>query len=85
MIRVFKPFCSWNVKSEEWLNSTFNKIEPEALTEEIQQMWRLMFKLIKNFNDTPPPRRMAEMVKNKIEKFKKDLPVIQALGLISLI
>ena len=70
----------WNKKSEEWLQSTFGKIDPEVLTDELQTMWRLMFKLIKTFSDVPPPRRMAETVKTKIDKFKKDLPVIQALG-----
>ena len=56
------------------------KIDPEKLTEELQSMWRLLHKLIKTFGETPPPRRMAETVKTKIDKFKKDLPVIQALG-----
>ena len=86
-IKDLQPFTQlwetaqkWNVKSEEWLRGTFVKIDPEALTEELGTMWRLMYKLIKTFNETPPPRRMGETVRTKIDKFKKDLPVIQALG-----
>ena len=43
-------------------------------------MWRLLFKLSKVFSDTPAPRRMADTVRTKIDKFKRDLPIIQALG-----
>ena len=78
--QLWETAQKWIVKSEEWLQGTFAKIDPEELTEELQTMWRLMYKLIKTFNDSPPPRRMAETVKTKIDKFKKDLPVIQALG-----
>ena len=32
------------------------------------------------FNDTGPPRRVAEMIKTRIDKFNKDMPIITALG-----
>ena len=78
--QLWETAQNWLIKSEQWLQGTFLKIDPEKLTEELQSMWRLLHKLIKTFGETPPPRRMAETVKTKIDKFKKDLPVIQALG-----
>lgn len=86
-IREMQPFQQlwetahdWNVKSESWLNGTFRKIKVDEMAEDISNMWRLLFKLSKMFSDTPAPRRMADTVRTKIDKFKRDLPIIQALG-----
>ena len=42
-------------------------------------MWRTMFKLIKVFADTAAPRRVAESVKSKIDKFKTNLPLLACI------
>uniref|UniRef100_A0A803TTC8 Dynein axonemal heavy chain 3 n=1 Tax=Anolis carolinensis TaxID=28377 RepID=A0A803TTC8_ANOCA len=39
-------------------------------------MWRTMYKLTKSLVDYPGPRRLAENVKFKIDKFKQHLPVL---------
>uniref|UniRef100_A0A670KHQ4 Dynein axonemal heavy chain 3 n=1 Tax=Podarcis muralis TaxID=64176 RepID=A0A670KHQ4_PODMU len=39
-------------------------------------MWRTMYKLTKTLVDQPGPKRLAENVKFKIDKFKQHLPVL---------
>lgn len=39
-------------------------------------MWRTTYKLTKTLLDVPAPRRLAENVKLKIEKFKQHIPVL---------
>lgn len=39
-------------------------------------MWRTMFKLVKTFSDAAAPRRVAESIKAKIDKFKANLPLL---------
>lgn len=39
-------------------------------------MWRTIYKLTKTFADVPAPRRLAENVKVKIDKFKQHIPIL---------
>ncbi|ETE64178.1 Dynein heavy chain 3, axonemal, partial [Ophiophagus hannah] len=52
------------------------QLNSEEITEDITNMWRTMYKLTKTFIDLPGPKRMAENVKFKIDKFKQHLPVL---------
>ena len=86
-IQALQPFMTlWETsdlfmtKSDSWLQSLFKELDPEAMAEEIDGMWRLLHKSVKTFNDVPPPRRVAEMIKTRIDKFNKDMPIITALG-----
>ncbi|XP_037073992.1 LOW QUALITY PROTEIN: dynein heavy chain 3, axonemal-like, partial [Pollicipes pollicipes] len=42
-------------------------------------MWRVLYKLGKAFIDTPGPRRVAETVRLKVEKFKQFIPVMHCI------
>ena len=48
----------------------FTEVDAEKVEDEISNMWRTMFKLTKTFADAPGPRRVAENIKTKIDKFK---------------
>ena len=65
---------------DSWLNSSFQKLDPEVMNEEIDTMWRTLHKSTKTFADLGPPRRVAEQIKTRIDKFNKDMPLITALG-----
>uniref|UniRef100_A0A7N5K2X3 Dynein axonemal heavy chain 3 n=1 Tax=Ailuropoda melanoleuca TaxID=9646 RepID=A0A7N5K2X3_AILME len=47
-----------------------------GIAEEIGNMWRTIYKLTKTLADVPAPRRLAENVKVKIEKFKQHIPIL---------
>lgn len=51
-------------------------LNAEAVAEEIGNMWRTIYKLTKTLIDVPAPRRLAENVKIKIDKFKKHIPIL---------
>ena len=42
-------------------------------------MWKTVYKLTKTFSDLVGPRRIAETVKSKIDKFKLHLPVLTTI------
>ncbi|KAH0631920.1 hypothetical protein JD844_019823 [Phrynosoma platyrhinos] len=52
------------------------QLNAEEITEEVSNMWRTIYKLTKTFVDLPGPKRLAENVKFKIDKFKQHLPVL---------
>ncbi|XP_077305116.1 dynein axonemal heavy chain 3 [Lithobates pipiens] len=70
---------NFQCKSEEWMNGAFQDLNAEDISEEVGNMWRTMYKLAKTFTDMPGPRRVAENVKLKIDKFKVHLPIISVI------
>ena len=42
-------------------------------------MYRTVLKLTKTFGDAPGPRRVADSVKSKIDKFKVHIPLLQII------
>ncbi|XP_074775748.1 dynein axonemal heavy chain 3 [Athene noctua] len=67
---------NFHTKSEEWMNGSVQKLNADEITEEIGNMWRTMYKLSKSFPDLAGPRRLAETMKYKLDKFKQHLPVL---------
>ncbi|XP_048348807.1 dynein axonemal heavy chain 3 [Sphaerodactylus townsendi] len=67
---------NFSIKSEEWMNGPLQDLNAEEITEEVGTMWRTMYKLTKTFAELPGPKRLAENVKFKIDKFKQHLPVL---------
>lgn len=63
----------------KWMNGSFKDINSEEVEESVGNMWRTTFKLVKVFNDQPVARKVAESVKNKLDKFKTHLPLINIL------
>ncbi|XP_030872601.1 dynein heavy chain 3, axonemal [Leptonychotes weddellii] len=66
----------FSIKSEEWMNGPLFLLNAEEISEEIGNMWRTIYKLTKTLPDVPAPRRLAENVKVKIEKFKQHIPIL---------
>ncbi|XP_044289654.1 dynein axonemal heavy chain 3 isoform X4 [Varanus komodoensis] len=67
---------NFHTKSEEWMNGPLIRMNAEEISEEVSAMWRTMYKLTKTLVDQPGPKRLAENVKFKIDKFKQHLPVL---------
>ncbi|KAJ1517722.1 Dynein heavy chain 7, axonemal [Coelomomyces lativittatus] len=63
----------------KWMNGSFLELNFEELDESVNVMWRTLFKLTKTFAEQAVPRKVAENIKNKIEKFKSYLPIIGIL------
>lgn len=57
----------------------FTDINSEEVEEEIGSMYRTVLKLTKTFSDAPGPRRVADSVKSKVDKFKVHIPLLQII------
>lgn len=45
----------------------------------MENIWRTLYKLAKTLSDNPGAKRIAEMVRAKVEKFKQFLTVLQTV------
>ncbi|XP_059889045.1 dynein axonemal heavy chain 3 [Delphinus delphis] len=66
----------FSIKSEEWMNGPLLLLNAEEIAEQIGNMWRTIYKLTKTLVDVPAPRRLAENLKIKIDKFKQHIPIL---------
>ncbi|KAL1497384.1 hypothetical protein ABEB36_008364 [Hypothenemus hampei] len=62
-----------------WYYGPFADLDAEEITEYVDNMWRTLYKLAKTLSDNPGAKRIAEMVRGKVEKFKQFLPVLQTV------
>uniref|UniRef100_A0A2K5HID3 Dynein axonemal heavy chain 3 n=1 Tax=Colobus angolensis palliatus TaxID=336983 RepID=A0A2K5HID3_COLAP len=74
--QLWSTAYEFSTKSEEWMNGPLFLLNAEQIAEEIGNMWRTTYKLIKTLSDVPAPRRLAENLKLKIDKFKQYIPIL---------
>ena len=52
-------------------------LDAEVVEEDVGMMWRTMHKLTRTFTDLPNPKRLGEVIKSRLDKFKTNLPLLQ--------
>ncbi|XP_063587791.1 dynein axonemal heavy chain 3-like [Penaeus indicus] len=77
--KLWHTTYDFHQKYEQWYNGPFAGLDAEAINEEVEAMWKTMFKLTKTFMDQVGSRRVAEYVKERIEKFRLHVPVLQCI------
>ncbi|XP_044007935.1 dynein axonemal heavy chain 3 [Aphidius gifuensis] len=64
---------------EKWYYGSFANLNADEIREEIDNSWKILYKLGRSLTDTPGARRIAEMIRGKIEQFKSLIPVLQTI------
>jgi len=54
-------------------------LNAEDIAEEVEGMWKSLYKLSKTLQDTPGAKRIAETVRAKVEKFRQYIPVLNTI------
>lgn len=54
-------------------------MDADEVTDYVENVWRTLYKLAKTLSDNPGAKRIAEMVRAKVEKFRQFLPVLQTV------
>ncbi|XP_029639148.1 dynein heavy chain 3, axonemal-like isoform X2 [Octopus sinensis] len=77
--KLWTTAYNFNQKQEIWMNGSFLELNAEAIESEVGDMWRTMYKLTKVLSDQPGPRRIADSIRSKLDKFKAHLPLLQVI------
>ncbi|CAH0719658.1 unnamed protein product, partial [Brenthis ino] len=64
---------------DKWYHGPFHGLDAEQISEDVEAWWKLLYKLGKQLFEFPGAKRIADMVRNKVEKFKVLLPVLCAI------
>ncbi|XP_045475837.1 dynein axonemal heavy chain 3 [Harmonia axyridis] len=83
MVNVLEPYdklwhtvYDFHLKYDLWYYGPFLGLDAEAVSEYVENSWRVLYKLSKMLSDNPGAKRVAEIVRAKVEKFRQFLPVL---------
>ncbi|KAL7746739.1 hypothetical protein RI367_007902 [Sorochytrium milnesiophthora] len=86
LLKDFEPYKQlWTTASDwikwksSWFTCPFTELNAEDIEKNITNAWRILFKLVKTFRNTPGCATIANQVKEEMDGFKPYLPLIQAL------
>ncbi|XP_022171452.1 dynein heavy chain 3, axonemal-like isoform X1 [Myzus persicae] len=64
---------------EIWFNGPFHDLNAKEIKEMVDTMWENLYKLARILQDYPGSKRVAEIVRGKVDNFKKYLPVLETI------
>ncbi|XP_052828077.1 dynein axonemal heavy chain 3 [Octopus bimaculoides] len=79
--RLWSNAVKLQTQYECWMNGPLLNVNSEEVDQEIQTLWRIAYKLTQVFNhpDKKGPFKAARAMKNRLEKFKINIPLVKAL------
>ncbi|KAH1026251.1 hypothetical protein HUJ05_010798 [Dendroctonus ponderosae] len=77
--KLWHSVLEFHENYEAWYYGPFAGLDADEITEYVDNMWRTLYKLAKTLSDNPGAKRIAEMVRAKVEKFRQFLPVLQTV------
>lgn len=79
--KLWSVAVTFHKEHDKWMNGPLLEVNAEVVEEEVQSLWRTAYKLQKQFAhpDFKGPMRASVSIKTKLEKFKINMPLIQAL------
>jgi len=57
----------------------FHELNAKEIKEMVDDMWKNLYKLARTLQDYPGSKRVAEIVRGKVDNFKKYLPVLETI------
>lgn len=77
--RLWHTVLAFTVNHDRWYYGPFATLDAEQVREEVELSWRTLYKLNKTLHDVPGAKRISEMVRAKVEKFRQFVPVLQTI------
>ena len=77
--RLWHTVLNFHKNYEKWYYGPFQGLDAEEVREETENTWRTLYKLSRVLSDVAGARRIAEMVRGKVEKFKQFIPVLDTI------
>ena len=77
--KLWESTLYFQTEYAKWLNGPLLDLNPQGMDEDISNIVRTMFQLTKIFAENPIPRKVAETIRTKLDKFKQHLPLLSVL------
>ncbi|XP_075210784.1 dynein heavy chain 3, axonemal [Lycorma delicatula] len=77
--KLWHTVLEFHQSYDKWYFGPFKELDAEEIKETVENMWRVLYKLAKTLYDVPGSKRVAEMVRAKVEKFRQFVPILQTI------
>ncbi|TPX32092.1 hypothetical protein SmJEL517_g04759 [Synchytrium microbalum] len=77
--QLWETVQQFQTENTRWMSGPLTDLDAAVVEEQCSNMWRAVFKLVKQFAEQQVPRKVAEGVKNRLDKFKQYLPLLAVL------
>ncbi|XP_076748638.1 dynein axonemal heavy chain 7 isoform X2 [Xylocopa sonorina] len=77
--RLYDAACDFLTNYDTWMSSMIGTHDPEHIDTETGTAYRTIYRLERSIQE-PIAKKLAEMIRIKVEEFKEHMPVISTLG-----
>ncbi|KAJ8664277.1 hypothetical protein QAD02_005939 [Eretmocerus hayati] len=77
---LWHTVLSFNRNYDTWMYGPFQSLDAELVREETDSAWKILYKLSRTLAELPAARRIAEMTRGKVDKFKQFLPLLASIS-----
>lgn len=78
-LKLYTTASSFYEQKKEWREGPLSVANPDAVENEVGNLWRELYKLEKQFSDTPAAKNIAANTKEAVDEFKELIPIVQAV------
>lgn len=77
--QLWHTVLEFHVKYEKWMFGPFQGLDAEEVREQVDAFWKSLYKLSRGLGELPAARRIAEVARGKVDKFKQLLNLLTSI------
>ncbi|XP_041928965.1 dynein heavy chain 7, axonemal isoform X2 [Alosa sapidissima] len=78
-LRLYETAMEFQTNHKGWVQGPLGAVNPDKVEGDVGNYWRALYKLEKGFQDSPKALRIARHVRQEVEAFRENLPLVQVL------
>jgi dynein heavy chain len=78
-LKLYEIGVEFTNKYKEWTEGPMSKVVPDVVDQDVNNYWRQLYKLERQFQNQPVARKMAAKLRAKVDEFKEFLPLVTTL------
>ncbi|KAM6934818.1 dynein axonemal heavy chain 7 [Xenentodon cancila] len=76
-LHLYETATNFLKQYDQWLHGPLSGVIPDKVDEDVGNYWRSLYKLEKAYREVPNVLKIVSTVKDKVEDFKKHIPMVQ--------
>ncbi|XP_017878877.2 dynein heavy chain 3, axonemal [Ceratina calcarata] len=76
---LWHTVLDFHVNYDKWFYGPFYGLDAEHVKDETDNIWRTLYRLARLITDIPGARKITEVVRGKVDKFKQYIPLLQII------
>lgn len=78
-LKLYEIGVEFTNKHKDWMEGPMAKVVPDQVDQDVNNYWRQLYKLERQFQNVPVSRKMAAKLRAKVDEFKENLPLVSTL------